>query len=307
MKKKIIWQSIVIAIGVIVLIALCFYVWKSPEVYSQGMAIVISAALGAILTAIITRMVIGSQLQSEQEKEKNIKIYEMKLQVYSEFISEMWSLYNDGEIDEKELIILRSKVFNKLIFLLKKEDFKELTDCIEQLRKSSDNELSKERVTQLLGQITRLLRKDMNLSDTSKDNPLVSLWNAFTGNLTIEAEKPEEKPITPLNKKLSIQTDRNYWHMNMVDSSIQAKALKNHIYELSLIEWETDKRTNVLKEIRKGDLIFLYNKGNMFLGIFETVGRRIFYYEGEQLLEEFIPDLDLLNKRENILPITWWY
>ena len=165
MKKKIIWQSIVIAIGIVVLIALCFFVWKSPEVYSQGMAIVVSAALGAILTAIITRMVIGSQLQSEQEKEKNIKIYEMKMQVYSDFISKMWNLYADGRLDAQELNVLRSEVFNKLIFMLRKEDFGKLTKNIEELRRCVEDAERKEddpdQIIKTLGMITRILRTDI--------------------------------------------------------------------------------------------------------------------------------------------------
>lgn len=334
-NKSIVWQSGVIAIGVIVLIALCFYVWKSPEVYSQGMAIVVSAALGAILTAIITRMVIGSQLQSEQEKEKNIKIYEMKMQVYSEFISMMWKLYEDGKIDEEELIKLRQEVFNKLIFLLKKEDVEKLTSHINVLRKYIAGEGLEYIVARPLADITRLLRCDLDISKEQvedkntrneqgvedeiankeqssegkkkiKGDSIVNLWDAFSNRLEQEEEKPEEKPIDfPTNTSVSVQTDRQYWHMNMANRTIQTEALKNRKNELSLIEWDTNKRTEILKRVRKGDLIFLYNGGNNFLGIFEAIGRRIFYYKGEQLLEEYtdlqssnppITDIEQLNK-----------
>lgn len=183
-NKSIIWQSIVIAVGVVVLIALCFFVWKSPEVYSQGMAVVVSAALGAILTAIITRMVIGSQLKSEQEKEKNIQIYGMKLKVYSEFISKMWNLYADGKLDAQELNVLRSEVFNQLIFMLRKEDFAKLTKNIETLTKCVEdakrNEEDPEEIIKTLGMITRILRTDiLNETDPEGDNLAIPLWKAF--------------------------------------------------------------------------------------------------------------------------------
>lgn len=307
MKKKIIWQSIVIAIGIVVLIALCFFVWKSPEVYSQGMAIVVSAALGAILTAIITRMVIGSQLQSEQEKEKNIKVYEMKMHVYSDFISKMWNLYADGRLDVQELNVLRSEVFNKLIFMLRKEDFGKLTKNIEELRRCVEEAERKEddpdQIIKTLGMITRILRTDiLNESEPEGDNLAIPLWKAFlTQNQINEADNVEEptadNTVTPVN----IESERQYWHMNMVNRTMQQNALKNGIYELALIEYGEDKRTNILKQVNKGDLIFLYNKGNMFLGIFEAIGRRIFYYETETLKEDIVTDLSYPN---NISTVT---
>lgn len=307
MKKKIIWQLIVIVIGVIALIALCFFVWKSPEVYSQGMAIVVSAALGAILTAIITRMVIGSQLQSEQEKEKNIKIYGMKLDVYSEFISKMWNLYADGKLDAQELNVLRSEVFNKLIFMLRKEDFGKLTKNIEALSKcvkdAERNEDDPDQIIKTLGMITRILRTDiLNEAEPEGDNLAIPLWKAFLSidpenEIENEEELTADNNVTPVN----IESERQYWHMNMVDRTKQQDALKNGIYELALIEYGEDKRTNILKQVNKGDIIFLYNKGNMFLGIFEAIGRRIFYYENETLKEDVI--IDLLHP-DNINTIT---
>lgn len=307
MKKKIIWQSIVIAIGIVVLIALCFFVWKSPEVYSQGMAIVVSAALGAILTAIITRMVIGSQLQSEQEKEKNIKIYEMKMQVYSDFISKMWNLYADGRLDAQELNVLRSEVFNKLIFMLRKEDFGKLTKNIEELRRCVEDAERKEddpdQIIKTLGMITRILRTDiLNESEPEGDNLAIPLWKAFlTRNQKNETDNIEEPTTDNIVTPVNIESERQYWHMNMVDRTMQQNALKNGIYELALIEYGEDKRTNILKQVNKGDLIFLYNKGNMFLGIFEAIGRRIFYYENEILKEDIIADL---SYPKNISTVT---
>lgn len=290
-KKGIIWRSIAITIGVIIIIALCFFVWKSPEVYSQGMAIVVSAALGAILTAIITRMVIGSQLQSEQEKEKNIKIYEMKLEVFSKFISDMWKLFDDDKLDDTEMRTLRSNVFNKLIFLLKKDDIEILTKYIADLQEKVENESQPHVIAEILGNITRLLRKDLSLSRMDDQGAVALLWGAFTKDIETENAIPQEHLSNEQFSSISINTERQYWHMNMVDRSVQQNALKNGINELSLIEWDTDKRTNALKEVNKGDLIFLYNKGNMFLGIFEAIGRRIFYYDGEALKEEYIEKL----------------
>lgn len=309
-NKSIIWQSIVIVIGVIVLIALCFFVWKSPEVYSQGMAIVVSAALGAILTAIITRMVIGSQLKSEQEKEKNIKIYGMKLDVYSEFISKMWNLYADGKLDAQELNVLRSEVFNKLIFMLRKEDFGKLTKNIEILTKCVEdakrNEEDPEEIIKTLGMITRILRTDiLNEAEPDGDNLAIPLWKAFlTQDQKNEIDNEEEPTADNMATSEIVGSKRQYWHMNMANRSMQQNALKNGVYELALIEYGEDKRTNILKQVDKGDLIFLYNKGNKFLGIFEAIGRRIFYYKDETLREDIIVDLAHSNNKITITDET---
>ena len=310
MKRKIIWQSIVIPVGIVALIALCFFVWKSPEVYSQGMAIVVSAALGAILTAIITRMVIGSQLQSEQEKEKNIKIYEMKMQVYSDFISKMWNLYADGRLDAQELNVLRSEVFNKLIFMLRKEDFGKLTKNVEELRRCVEDAERKEddpdQIIKTLGMITRILRTDiLNESEPEGDNMAIPLWKAFLIHSQIKTNEEERVSTTDkLANSVNNTTERQYWHMNMVDRTMQQDALKKGIYELALIEYGEDKRTNLLKQVNKGDIIFLYNKGNMFLGVFEAIGRRIFYFEDKTLKEDIVLDLSFPNNVNTITDET---
>lgn len=52
---------------------------------------IVAACLGAIITMFITRMLLRNQSESEEDNEKNIKIYESKIKVYSSFISKMWN------------------------------------------------------------------------------------------------------------------------------------------------------------------------------------------------------------------------
>ena len=109
--------------------------------------------------------------------------------------------------------------------------------------------------------ITRILRTDiLNETDPEGDNLAIPLWKAFlTQDQKNEIEK-EEPTTENLVAHVNIESGRQYWHMNMANRSMQQNALKNGIYELALLEYGEDKRTNILKQVDKGDLIFLYNK-----------------------------------------------
>ena len=59
---------------------------------------------------------------------------------------------------------------------------------------------------------------------------------------------------------------------------------KSKEIELSLVEYGEYWRTNLLKQVGKGDIIMLFRRGGYgYVGAFEAIGRRIFDFEkGEE-------------------------
>ena len=111
MKKD--WLMLIILIFLFIGILFFHHIFTGFDLAFQLMA----ACLGALLTMFITKMLLRNQSESEEKKEKNVKIYENKIEVCSNFISTMWETLDDEEITNDELRKLRSEVFNKLIFL----------------------------------------------------------------------------------------------------------------------------------------------------------------------------------------------
>lgn len=67
----------------------------------------IAACLGAIITMFITRMLLQNQSHSEEEKEKNTKVFEEKLRIYKEFLATLCKTLEDGKITQEESIRLQ--------------------------------------------------------------------------------------------------------------------------------------------------------------------------------------------------------
>lgn len=67
----------------------------------------IAACLGAIITMFITRMLLQNQSRSEEEKEKNTKVFEEKLHIYKEFLATLCNTLEDGKITQEESIRLQ--------------------------------------------------------------------------------------------------------------------------------------------------------------------------------------------------------
>lgn len=76
------------------------------------------------------------------------------------------------------------------------------------------------------------------------------------------------------------------WHFNALGDSQfkQFEELDKEEYELSLVEYGEYWRTNLLKQVCKGDIIMLFRRGGYgYVGAFEAIGRRIFDFEkGEE-------------------------
>lgn len=308
MRTKMI--TVLLATGILAAsLAIFFFVFHIPEFWAQLLAIIASAFLGAGVTAWITNTLLTNQQESEETKEKNIKVFENKIQVYSEFISKMWKTLEDDTITDEEIRGIRLDIFNKLIFyyddidkLVKKVDGIKSTD---KYKEEIDNSKRTQEIIQCFSDITDLLRVDVGRRE-SKTESISNLWNKFgiqprdTENETISNEKMEtvSKTMSDVVIKDSVQQENNAsedsqrlenaWHFNAWGDQqfkqIEENLAKSKEIELSLVEYGEYWRTNLLKQVGKGDIIMLFRRGGYgYVGAFEAIGRRIFDFEkGEE-------------------------
>ena len=296
-RKKILSNTTTVLLGVGIvsaILTICFFVFHLPDFWPQLLAIIASAFLGAGATAWITNTLLKNQQESEEAKEKNIKVYENKIKVYSAFISKMWKTLEDDAITDEEIRGIRSDIFNKLVFYLKKEDVIILGEKVKNIKSSdsfSNEEDAKEaakktqNIITCFSEITELLRADVNNNNmASTPEDISKLWNNFgvqpresnqTGLTEEKIVKAPNEPTIEISETHIINP--NYWHFNMWGDE-QIESFRNGLYELSLMEYEETWRTNLVQQVQYDDIVFLFRRGGWgYIGAFRVKGWRVFF------------------------------
>ncbi len=174
----------------------------------------------------------------------------------------------------------------------------------------------------LFSGITNILQKDTkteksNIENNNTEDIVQILWRNF--GVIIQSLIDQEKKEEELNKKEQneelrekdlqmIQQDeveknieesssnndedkylkQQAWHFNAWGDEqfkrIEENLAESKEIELSLVEYGEYWRTNLLKQVGKGDIIMLFRRGGYgYVGAFEAIGRRIFDFEkGEE-------------------------
>jgi hypothetical protein len=100
-KKKL--GLIITGLGVLFVISLALMAFN--HIYQGAIPKIVeeinNASIGAIVTAIITVLLLSQQSESEEVKEKNSKIFEKKLEIYEAFLMELENLIQDDAISAK--------------------------------------------------------------------------------------------------------------------------------------------------------------------------------------------------------------
>ena len=65
-----------------------------------------SGVIGAILTTIITLVLLSNQSESEESLQKRSVIYEEKLRIFNEFLRTLGESIKDGKLSKEELKVL---------------------------------------------------------------------------------------------------------------------------------------------------------------------------------------------------------
>lgn len=301
-----------LAIGIPAAIVAIFFFVFQPDFWAQLLAIIASAFLGAGATAWLTNTLLSNQQESEEAKEKNIKVFENKIQVYSEFISKMWKTLEDDIITDEEIRGIRLDIFNKLIFYF--DDIDKLAEKVDRIKSSNmfteeiDNSKKTKETILCFSEITEMLRDDVRRSSIGdKAKSISNLWNKFgIQPRDSENETKSNEKIETVNKTISDniikgsaqqeenasedsqRMEENTWHFNAWGDQ-QFKLIENNLaeskeIELSLVEYGEYWRTNLLKQVGEGDIIMLFRRGGYgYVGAFKAIGRRIFDFEkGEE-------------------------
>ena len=93
-------RKIYIALGALFVISLSIFIFNS--IYQNQLPKIVeeinNSAIGAILTAIVTVFLLQGQTATEEERERNLSVFEKKQEVFHNFLEKLKEIVQDGKI-----------------------------------------------------------------------------------------------------------------------------------------------------------------------------------------------------------------
>ena len=271
---------------------------------------ILAACLGAVITIIATRLLLSKQSEMEnkrdnerreaEEKEKrDFEIYNAKLKVYSKFVSQMYQFLSDGEIEYQEILDLRTQIFGQVSFYAKGDILKLINDALK-----DKNYTDTQQMQRTFAKIASILQQDLRDDWPVNVNSSYDLWDTFDGLLDNSQGENHKQEETINTDSPSVETsigtihsnclNNCFWHFTMWGPDEQLKALREGVYELNLVEYEgVDWRTNLIKQVKKDDLVFLFRSGGWgYMGVYRVIGWRIFEFGKDGMVREYLQNFD---------------
>lgn len=194
------YLKIIITIIALIIISFCVFIFFKAffkVVSSDYASEILAGFLGAIITIIITWILLQAQSASEENKEKSLGIFQAKLKIYSDFLEYLNKVISDKKIDEEEVKCLKEwalKIslistsnttecfvsFIKQAILFKKFRYEDLTDA--QKKKWTDFYKKEYNVKKIeegegfvtVGDIVSTLRKDLGETKLAEEKKSLS-------------------------------------------------------------------------------------------------------------------------------------
>lgn len=263
-----------------------YFYYKSDNAVGPNL---ITAFVGVVLSALVTLVLLNGQTKDEEDKERKMKLYNAKLEVYSDFVYSMYAFLSQKNQDLSEnFSSLRTKLLGKVCFYVNDknviEKIKKELDDVKDL--NDDNKMAK-----AFAGITNILQNDLRKEgwiESQKD--VLYLWGKFeeisanTNNEVANAMPISDEAIQQqeqLNEE-SERLENQAWHFIMW-SDKQLDKLKEGFKELSLVEYGEYWRTNLVTQVGENDVIMLFRRGGYgYIGAYRAVGWRVLYFEEEK-------------------------
>ena len=259
------------------------------------------------------------RIEKEEKRSKSVQIYSNKIAAFSAFNEAVWSEKEEGQEvwdldsefnEDKKRILkkIRTTLFSKAVLYLSADEIKKVEECI-----GKPDENKNILLPVILSRIVAILnenaektlegkeKSERGMENTEKyQNACKGLWNAFSEWINLyDSEDAAEEETTEHNDSdqgiRKLKPEIQPWHFCMWDTT-QLKSLENGLEELSLVEYGVSWRTNLVKQVKSGDLVFLFRGNKKYSGVFKAKGWRVFEYstkDQERYVREIVSDKDI--------------
>jgi hypothetical protein len=118
MKKKVsVGTALIVTVALFIIVIIITKLFKLEELPIQTVGVL----FGGVITALITYFLLIGQTQAEENKEKNVKVFEEKSARFNTFIDKLWEIWDDRIVDLGELNELIKIVSRDIILYSKPE------------------------------------------------------------------------------------------------------------------------------------------------------------------------------------------
>jgi hypothetical protein len=233
-------NKLLIALAILLTISLSLFVFSI--IYEREMPKLVedinNSAIGAIFTAIITVFLLLGQSETEEDKERNVKVFEKKSELFNNFIEELWKVWEDRNITLEELSHLLELVSKDIIPYTKPESAKSILNSLNAIASevnTQENTANKKHIQNHLYAIINTLSEE------------IGLGGAIHQDIATELDKLEDSILPYLNKKR---------YMNKINELVQErlnKTLTNFTIEDDYLWWRVKgEKTGIW--LRVGDV-----------------------------------------------------
>lgn len=311
--NKVVKYMFIVFITILILVAIASYFnYRYDNAVGPNL---ITAFVGVAVSALVTLVLLKGQTKDEEEKDKNIQLFQYKQQCYTDFIRKVWACKSLDDFDKVE------ESMRNLIFVVNKDTLSELANLLKQARKECE---TYDKVTSTYAAITKLLRDDLLKDKEGVD--AASIEEVFKA-CYYGAEENDVRPkvnediqeqhvsIEDNNNNISFNNNAlqtiweeyekgnvQCWHFNAWTPETQSKSLEERDDTgnalLSLFEYGEDWRTQRLRQVNKGDIVFLfYRGGSGYVGMYRATGTVVISPKGEGYL------LEVNDIKDKIVPL----
>lgn len=164
-KKLYIGLAILFTISVSIFVFNAIYQGSVPKIVEE----INNSSIGAILTAIITVLLLSQQSSSEEVKERNVSVFQKKSEKYEDFIEQIWKVWEDRTITLLELSELLQSFSKDVMLYGKKETIIGVLTSMEEIAKltspdkTSNDQATTEKIQSEVFQIIKTLANDLEL------------------------------------------------------------------------------------------------------------------------------------------------
>ena len=303
--------GVVITTILVALLLVSFYFLGDDSSWfsiNQLIGIIAAAAISGVITVLLLieqsntqKQMLNQQEETRKEmleeqrkkdlaKDKDVKIYSNKIAAFSAFNREVWTKDLDNSEKTPEIIEnIRKQLYSRVILYLNASEIKEIISFI------PDNKANNFPVV-LAGIINVLNRnaeknivekEDNEQYDKDYHQACQALWEKFN-EWSGEFEEAQDIVLTSNGTSRSLKK-LQAWHF-CEWSTLQLDKLDNGFNELSLIEYGEYWRTGLVKQVKKGDLVFLFRGAKKYSGAFIAKGWRVFEYDENRNVTEITSD-----------------
>jgi len=139
--KKDFKNIIIVVLSVICILA--FFVFAGatkaiavPEIPSSFLG----AAAGAAITAVVTLLLLQGQTRAEEIKERNVKVFEKKSAIFSEYIDDVWKTWEDRRVTDEEFKKLMGDYYKKLMLYMNASSAKIIGEQLKTIGRAAEND-----------------------------------------------------------------------------------------------------------------------------------------------------------------------